>query len=142
VKHYLSLFFKNIFKILNHYILAALVALYVIHTLHCLQCPLRVKLKIASAEVLMWLVTSQGGKDGKVYACVIVAKEAKFELLLAIAEYLKEQNSELFQVLSARPMLLVLYISHVLRTTVICFKSYYRSVDIDLLYSVSVIVLY
>jgi hypothetical protein len=35
----------------------------------------------------MWLVTSQGGKDGKVYAFVIVAKEAKFELLLAAAEY-------------------------------------------------------
>jgi hypothetical protein len=44
--------FKNIFIILNQYILAASVALCIIHTLLCLQCPLRSKLGFASAEAL------------------------------------------------------------------------------------------
>jgi hypothetical protein len=55
---------KDIFKILNQYILpASVVALCSIHALLSLWCLPRIKLELASAEVLIWLAISEGGRE-------------------------------------------------------------------------------
>jgi hypothetical protein len=56
---------KNIYRLLNQYILAALIALCVIYTLLFLWCPPRSKLDLASAEALVLLLMNEGNKRGR-----------------------------------------------------------------------------
>jgi hypothetical protein len=62
-------------KILNQYILAELVVLHINHAPLCLQCQPRRKLDLTSAEVLLQLMMSAGGRQGQAYAHAMGAKQ-------------------------------------------------------------------